>query len=73
MPSEFDGYNDLGWGNGWPTKPNSAQVQEPQELLDCRAKGHRPQSRNLDPTHHGYHTLYFCPECKILFHVDSSD
>ncbi len=56
---------NLGWANGW--------TGTPRIVLQCRAAGHKRQSRNLDLTHHGRDTEYRCDICGYVYHVDSSD
>lgn len=60
-----DTRTDLGYANGWK--------EEPQQVKNCKAQNHPQRSQNLDPSHHGLDTLYWCDVCGYQYHVDSSD
>jgi hypothetical protein len=56
---------DLGWSNGWQARP--------EIVKSCELAGHKLQSTNLDPTHHGLDTMVRCDICGYVYHYDSSD
>ena len=56
---------NLGWANGWK--------DDPELVTNCRKLNHAEKSKNLDHSHHGLDTLYWCDICGYEYHVDSSD
>lgn len=56
---------------GWANELGSAATFG--RLATCRKFLHKTGEQNLDPSHHGYNTLYWCDTCGYEFHVDSSD
>ena len=59
------GYEDLGW--------QMEGINHPKNVA-CKAAGHKQMA--IDNSIHQYRgtdRIYFCDECKILRHIDSSD
>jgi len=67
MPSfdESESYKDLGWENGWYTKP--------PELVLCEQLNHQKWSKDIGPLHMGLDHLVRCSICMIQYHYDSGD
>ena len=60
-PPPSPGYQDLGYINDWSDTPAI--------VLDCCAKGHQIEEKNVGPCH----DVIWCAICRYVYHVDSSD
>lgn len=59
-------YKNLGWVNNWKSQP--------EELKKCNELNHK--LKHIDNSifkGRGTDDIYICEECKILYHIDSSD
>ncbi len=60
-------YRELSWENSWGD-------DTPDPLHDCIEAKHTLVRVNLSNTPYGgSHELYYCDQCRIKFHCDSSD
>lgn len=66
MSGTKDGNKDLGWINSWFHNP-------PDEVVKCRALGHRMTEITHDKSMRGHDTESRCEICAIHYHTDSSD
>lgn len=59
----LEGYNFLGWENGWKNGP--------QEYQNCRALKHKLEDRGHN--NRGSNNTRWCTECKLFWKYDCSD
>lgn len=63
-----EGYKSLGYVNEWPIGPDG-KVIRPNELIECKSKGHIISGSSTNYGHHHY----YCNICRHQWWMDSGD